>query len=83
MAHPDTVVNISEKCATIDQLWSPKIIAEANGWHVKLVKSAGEFVWHTHEETDEIFMVISGQGLSLSRGGVNGCRAGATRSSQA
>jgi mannose-6-phosphate isomerase-like protein (cupin superfamily) len=61
MAQPGTVVSIREKCAAIHQLWSPKIVAEANGWHVKLVKAAGEFVWHAHEETDEIFMVISGE----------------------
>jgi mannose-6-phosphate isomerase-like protein (cupin superfamily) len=40
--------------------WSPKAIAEMNEYHVKLVKVLGEFVWHRHEGTDELFLVIDG-----------------------
>ena len=60
MARPADVVNIPEMFTRFDQRWSPKIIAEANGWHVKLVKAKGQFVWHTHDDTDEIFLVMSG-----------------------
>jgi len=61
MAYPNDVANISRKFTLFDDLWSPKIIAESNGWHVKLVKAQGQFTWHSHEDTDEIFIVDSGQ----------------------
>ncbi|MCP3974020.1 MAG: cupin domain-containing protein [bacterium] len=44
----------------IDKPWSPHIVAEFNGLHVKLAKAHGEFLWHTHEETDEVFLVHRG-----------------------
>lgn len=50
------VVNIGERFTRFDQVWSPKVIAEANGWHLKLVKARGLFVWHRHD-VDEIFLV--------------------------
>lgn len=61
MARPDVVVNIAKKFAAFDDLWSPKIIMEANGWHMKLVKAKGQFVWHVHDDTDEVFLVVSGR----------------------
>lgn len=61
MAYPNHIANISKKFASFDEIWSPKVIAEANDWHVKLVKARGQFVWHSHEETDEIFIVDSGR----------------------
>ncbi len=51
-------VNIAEKLATFDEHWSPKIVGELNGQHVKLVKLLGEFVWHHHDEEDELFLVV-------------------------
>jgi mannose-6-phosphate isomerase-like protein (cupin superfamily) len=60
MAHPNSPVSLAEKLATLDECWSPRIVAEANGWHFKLVKVLGEFVWHTHPDVDEVFWVISG-----------------------
>jgi mannose-6-phosphate isomerase-like protein (cupin superfamily) len=60
MAAPDTVVRIPEMFTRFDQHWSPKIVAEANGWHVKLVRAKGQFVWHTHDDVDEMFLVIAG-----------------------
>jgi mannose-6-phosphate isomerase-like protein (cupin superfamily) len=54
-------VNISEKLALFDEIWSPKIVGELNGQHVKLVKFLGEFVWHHHDEEDEMFLVIDGR----------------------
>ena len=53
-------VNLREKLARFDEYWSPKIAAEMNDYHVKLAKLKGEFVWHTHEETDELFLVVKG-----------------------
>jgi mannose-6-phosphate isomerase-like protein (cupin superfamily) len=60
MAAPDIVVNLDEKFAAFDQHWSPKIIGELNDLHLKAVKVQGEFVWHAHEDSDELFMVRSG-----------------------
>ncbi len=53
-------VNLSEKLATFSTHWDPKIVAELNGQHVKLVKFRGEFVWHHHESEDEMFLVLRG-----------------------
>ena len=54
-------VNLKEKFALFDERWSPKIVGELNGQHVKLVKLHGEFVWHHHEQEDELFLVLSGR----------------------
>jgi mannose-6-phosphate isomerase-like protein (cupin superfamily) len=53
-------INLAEKFALFSQHWSPKIIAELNGQHVKLVKFQGPFVWHSHEHEDELFYVVRG-----------------------
>jgi mannose-6-phosphate isomerase-like protein (cupin superfamily) len=54
-------VNLRDKLARFDTHWDPKIIGELNGQHVKLVKLAGEFVWHRHELEDELFLVVHGR----------------------
>jgi mannose-6-phosphate isomerase-like protein (cupin superfamily) len=54
-------VNLAEKFSLFDELWNPKILGELNGQHVKLVKILGEFVWHHHEEEDELFLVVKGR----------------------
>jgi GrpB-like predicted nucleotidyltransferase (UPF0157 family)/mannose-6-phosphate isomerase-like protein (cupin superfamily) len=54
-------VNIQEKFALFHDHWSPKIVGELNGQHVKLVKFQGEFVWHKHDNEDELFLVIKGR----------------------
>ncbi len=54
-------VNISEKLALFSEHWSPKVVGELNGQHVKLVKLLGEFVWHHHEHEDEMFLVVEGR----------------------
>ena len=54
-------VNIEEKLALFEEHWSPKIVGELNGQHVKLVKVLGEFVWHHHDEEDELFLVVKGR----------------------
>jgi GrpB-like predicted nucleotidyltransferase (UPF0157 family)/mannose-6-phosphate isomerase-like protein (cupin superfamily) len=54
-------VNIREKLARFHDHWSPRIVGELNGQHVKLVKFRGEFVWHKHDHEDELFLVIKGR----------------------
>ena len=54
-------INFSEKLSKFSEHWSPKIIAQMNDYHFKLAKVQGEFVWHNHPETDEVFIVLSGQ----------------------
>lgn len=53
-------VNISDKLTLIPDHWNPRIVGELNGQHVKLVKFQGEFVWHKHDEEDELFYVVDG-----------------------
>jgi len=55
------VVNLAEKLSRFTDRWSPKIVGEVNDMHVKLVKLAGEFVWHQHEKEDELFLVVAGR----------------------
>jgi mannose-6-phosphate isomerase-like protein (cupin superfamily) len=54
-------VNIAQKLSMFDMHWSPKIVGELNGQHVKLVKFLGEFVWHHHDDEDEMFLVVDGR----------------------
>lgn len=54
-------ITLSEKFARVTEHWSPHIIAELNGQHVKVAKLLGEFDWHSHADEDELFWVISGQ----------------------
>ena len=53
-------INFSEKLAKFSDHWSPKVIAEMNDYQFKLAKLEGEFVWHNHSDTDEVFIVIEG-----------------------
>jgi mannose-6-phosphate isomerase-like protein (cupin superfamily) len=53
-------VNLLSKFELFNEYWSPKIVGELNGQLVKLVKFKGEFVWHHHEDEDELFHVIKG-----------------------
>ncbi|MCB9917432.1 MAG: cupin domain-containing protein [Planctomycetes bacterium] len=54
-------VNLEDKLARIHEHWSPKIVGELNGQHVKLAKIEGAFDWHHHEDEDELFLVIDGE----------------------
>ncbi|MGE5326192.1 MAG: cupin domain-containing protein [Deltaproteobacteria bacterium] len=53
-------VNIAEKLGQFAEQWSPKIVGELNGQYVKLVKFQGPFVWHHHDNEDEMFLVVKG-----------------------
>ena len=54
-------VNLSQKFSLFTTHWDPKIVGELNGQHVKLVKFQGAFVWHRHENEDELFLVHKGR----------------------
>ena len=54
-------INIAEKLTLFSDHWNPRIVGELNGQHVKLVKFQGEFVWHKHDDEDELFYVLDGQ----------------------
>jgi mannose-6-phosphate isomerase-like protein (cupin superfamily) len=53
-------VNLGEKFSLIEETWSPRVVGELNGQQVRLAKLAGEFIWHHHEQEDELFLVIAG-----------------------
>jgi mannose-6-phosphate isomerase-like protein (cupin superfamily) len=54
-------VNIVEKLNQFTDYWHPRIVGELNGQHVKAVKLQGEFVWHHHDNEDELFLVVKGE----------------------
>jgi mannose-6-phosphate isomerase-like protein (cupin superfamily) len=54
-------INFADKFNQFSEHWSPKIIAQMNDYHFKIAKIQGEFVWHSHSETDETFIVIQGK----------------------
>ncbi len=62
-------INLQEKLSKFSEHWSPKIIAQMNDYHLKLAKVQGEFVWHSHPETDEVFIVVKGNLDILFRDG--------------
>ena len=55
-----SVVSLAQKLATFSQHWAPRTVAELNDYEVKVVKVLGDFVWHQHETTDELFLVLKG-----------------------
>lgn len=65
-------INLKEKLALFSEQWSPRVIAQMNEIQFKLVKLQGEFVWHSHADTAEVFMVIEGSmGIEFRDGRVN------------
>lgn len=58
---PDTKINLRDKLAGFSEHWSPRVVAEMNDYQFKLAKVQGEFVWHSHAETDEVFIVLDGE----------------------
>jgi mannose-6-phosphate isomerase-like protein (cupin superfamily) len=56
-----TPVNIAQKLGEFSEHWSPRIVARYNDNEVRLVKTDGEFVWHKHDETDELFLILEGE----------------------
>ncbi|TKH46411.1 cupin domain-containing protein [Paenibacillus sp. FSL R10-2782] len=54
-------INLNEKLSKFNEHWSPKVIGEMNDYQFKLVKIDGDFVWHDHQDTDEVFIVLEGE----------------------
>lgn len=54
-------INFKDKLSKFDEHWSPKVIAQMNDYQFKLVKVEGEFIWHKHDDTDEVFIVLEGK----------------------
>jgi mannose-6-phosphate isomerase-like protein (cupin superfamily) len=69
-------INLQEKFGKFSEHWSPKIIAQMNDYHFKIAKIQGEFVWHSHPETDEVFIVIQGEMQIAFRDGVTDLKEG-------
>lgn len=64
---PDNAINLQDKLALFTEHWSPRVIAEMNDYQFKLAKVQGEFVWHSHADTDEVFVVLRGENRQDSR----------------
>lgn len=62
-------INLNEKLSTFNDLWSPKVIAEINDYQFKLIKIAGDFMWHGHQGTDKVFIVLEGEMFIAFRDG--------------
>ena len=56
-----SAINLEEELTKFSDHWSPKIVAQMNDYHFKLVKAQGDFVWHSHADTDEVFIVLDGE----------------------
>jgi mannose-6-phosphate isomerase-like protein (cupin superfamily) len=69
-------INLAEKLSKFADHWAPKIIAQMNDYHFKLVKFQGEFVWHRHDDTDEVFIVLDGEMFIAFRDGGVDLKAG-------
>jgi mannose-6-phosphate isomerase-like protein (cupin superfamily) len=54
-------INLAAKLAQLTEHWSPRVVAEMNDYQFKVVKLQGDFVWHDHKETDEVFLVLHGE----------------------
>ncbi len=54
------VVDLAEKLSSFEEAWNPRVVAELNGQQVKVAKLRGEFIWHRHEQEDELFWVVRG-----------------------
>jgi mannose-6-phosphate isomerase-like protein (cupin superfamily) len=55
------VINLAQKLAKFSEHWSPRVVAEMNDYQFKVVTLQGEFVWHIHKDTDEVFLVLNGE----------------------
>lgn len=69
-------INFAQKFTLFNDTWSPKIIAEMNDYQFKLVRITNEFVWHSHKDTDETFIILEGQVRINFRDGAVNLKAG-------
>ena len=61
MPYDPGTINLADKFGKFSEQWSPKVIGQLNDLHIKVAKIQGEFVWHSHDDTDELFMVHKGR----------------------
>lgn len=73
---PPKTISLAEKFAAFDDHWAPRVIAEMNDYQFKLVKIQGEFVWHRHDDTDEVFVCIKGSMVIEFRDGQTALKEG-------
>ncbi|WP_129792757.1 cupin domain-containing protein [Sphingosinicella sp. CPCC 101087] len=73
---PPAVINLSERFDSFSDHWNPRIVGRYNGNEIRIAKVEGEFTWHSHAETDELFLVISGDFAIEFRDGVKRIAAG-------
>lgn len=69
-------INLNDKFSKFSDQWAPRIIAQMNNYHFKIVKLQGEFLWHRHNDTDEVFIVLDGEMSIAFRGGKVEIKAG-------
>ncbi|HEU4721726.1 MAG TPA: cupin domain-containing protein [Gemmatimonadaceae bacterium] len=69
-------INLAEKLASFTERWQPRTVAEFNGHDIMVVKAQGEFVWHKHDDTDDLFLVLRGELTIELRDGSVTLRAG-------
>ena len=60
-ASPVRAVNLAEKLSAFEGYWQPRVVSQFNGYDLMVVKVKGEFVWHTHDDTDDFFLVLKGR----------------------
>ncbi|MFC6338272.1 cupin domain-containing protein [Pseudomonas sp. CCM 7891] len=64
-------INLMHKASSLDQQWSPRVVAEMNDYQFKVVRIEGDFIWHSHADTDEAFLVLEGElRIDLAHGSV-------------
>lgn len=59
-ATPSSAINLQHKVSLIDGFWTPRVVAEMNDYQFKVVRVLGDFIWHSHADTDETFLVLEG-----------------------
>jgi mannose-6-phosphate isomerase-like protein (cupin superfamily) len=73
---PQTAINVLEKFGKFQTQWTPKVIAEMNDYQFKIARIEGEFIWHHHADTDEVFIIIEGEMVLRFRDGDVALKAG-------
>ena len=60
MQFHNSAIGLADKLAQFSEHWAPRVVAEVNDYQIKLAKLQGDFVWHSHDDTDEVFLVLKG-----------------------
>jgi len=73
---PPETISLAERFAAFDDHWAPRVVAEMNDYQIKLAKIQGDFVWHRHDDTDEVFICIKGSMVIEFRDGLSPLKEG-------